>query len=159
MLGDEGTEDSMSTPSQTLSGSEYTAKPWATPGTTWARAATVDVPHHLMPLVSELTALLALPAGWNSYRAKRVRPLAVEAALRLLVDRVWDGPLPSVAPTAPGGVQLEWGSGDDGAELQVGPDGSIHVLIDVRGEMQEYAARGADDPVVTDALTWADKLA
>ncbi len=103
--------------------------------------------------------VLALPAGWNSYRAKRVRPLAVEAALRLLVDRVWDGPLPSVAPTAPGGVQLEWGSGDDGVELQVGPDGSIHVLIDGHGEMQEYAARGADDPVVTDALTWADKLA
>ena len=143
---------------QTLSASDYRAKPWSEPGTTQERLD-ISIPVRLAPVVEQIMALLNLREGWNSYQASRVQPAAVVAALRLLTAVDWSGPLPSVAPTLRGGIQLEWGNDDDGVEIVFGPQGSLSALVDLHGEMTEFAIASLDDPALHEVLIWAEKLA
>ena len=83
----------------------------------------------------------------------------MNAAVRLLTRVGWNGPLPSVVPTSPGGVQLEWGDDDDGVEIVFSPGGdAVTVLIDVHGEMTEHQLTDLADPFLAEALAWAAKL-
>lgn len=52
--------------------------------------------------------LLALPAGWDSYGARKIDPLAIAAARRLLDALPKYIPEPAIAPMSNGGVELEW---------------------------------------------------
>jgi hypothetical protein len=54
---------------------------------------------------------------------------------------------------------LEWGDDDDGVEIEVEPDGSLSVLIDAQGGVDERHLTGPDDPGLLEALLWAAKLA
>lgn len=143
---------------QTLSSGEYRSEVWSEPGTTRDEQMVLSIPQHLAPVVFQLQELLALDEGWNSYRARRVRPAAVIAALELLADSNWSGTLPSVSPTPKGGVKYEWGGDEDGVEIEFSPEGSVTVLVDVNGEMWEHSIRSHDDYILYDALTWAEKL-
>jgi hypothetical protein len=145
--------------SQTLSGRHYRAKAWTGPGTSGSNESALQVPDHLSPLVDQLLDLLALSPGWNSYGARRIEPRSVAAVVRLLVDAGWEGPSPSVSPTPHGGVLLAWGGQEDGVELLFSPEGNVTALVDVNGEMREAAVDGVGDPVLSDALAWATKLA
>lgn len=140
-----------------LTSGDYASKSWSEPGTTQDRWVIVNVPPRLAPLAHQLEGLLALGEGWNSYRAKRVRPEAVASALRLLTN--WSGPLPSVSPTTRGGVQLEWGGDDEGVEITFLPDGFVSVLVDANASMSEHLVASFEDPALFDALIWAEKLA
>lgn len=131
---------------------------WPEPGTGVA-APGQEVPVRFAPFVDQLHRLADLGPGWNSYQSKPVAPLALWTALRLLVALDWQGPLPSAVPTAPGGVQLEWGGDDQGVEVEVRRDGSLAALVDVDGQMEEYELSGPYDPRWAGILLWAEKLA
>lgn len=131
---------------------------WATSGTGSAVPSLTDA-DRLRPLADELDGLLRLPADWDSYGGRPVTVTAARAALRLLVDLNWTGLLPSASPMSDGGVTLEWGGDHDGVELAVAGDGTMSVLVDVDGAAREHGVTGASDPVLLDALQWADKLA
>ncbi len=130
----------------------------ATPGT-GSDAPTMSDPDHLRPLVDGLDALLQLPANWDSYGGRPTSLTAAERALTVLVELNWMGPLPTLSPMSDGGVTLEWGRDDEGVELAVTGDGSISVVVDVHGAMREHVVTSSSDPVLLDALLWADKLA
>ncbi len=119
-----------------------------------------QVPAHLVPLVEQLVQLGSLRPGWNSYNARAVTATALRGALQLLVELDWQGALPTVSPTAAGGIQLEWGGDDYGVELEIRPDGTIAVLV--RGdEFTEWESEitGAADRRLQEAMIWAEKLA
>lgn len=147
----------MTVPTKTLSSLGYHAQSWPETGT--SEAGPVLVPAHLAPVAAKLSQLSALRPGWNSYGAAPVRLSAIEAAIRVLVYAGEDMPMPSVSPTPRGGIQLEWGADHDGVEIEFEPDGSISVLIDVNGELDQRRVTGPDDSSLVDALTWATKLA
>ena len=147
----------MSVPTETLSSLGYHARSWPDTGT--SETGPLRVPGHLAAVAAEFSQLSALAAGWNSYGAAPVRPSAIEAAVRVLVYAGEDMPLPSISPTPHGGIQLEWGGDDDGVEIEFEPDGSISVLVDVNGELDEHRVTGTVDPTLADALNWAAKLA
>jgi hypothetical protein len=69
----------------------------------------VSEPKWLREVLSKLTSLLKLPAGWDSYGAPAPSWDAAMFALTVL-DSVMrpSTPSPSVVPTSTGGVQLEW---------------------------------------------------
>lgn len=143
---------------QTLTSDEYRSTPVPSPGTSRDEQDIVIVPSQLAPVVDQLQEILALREGWNSYRASPIRPMAALAALKFLVDSKWSGTLPSVFPTSRGGVKLEWDHDDDSVEFTFGPDGSVSALVDVNGEMSEGQIQSNDDPFLSEALIWAEKL-
>lgn len=132
---------------------------WPEPGTGLGSEIR-EVPARLWPVVEQLVQLATLPPGWNSYNGRAVTPAAIRAALQLLVELGWGGPLPTVSPTAPGGVQLEWGSDDYGVELEIRPNATIAVLVRA-DEFTEWESEitGAADGRLQEALIWAEKLA
>jgi hypothetical protein len=145
-------------PVSTLASLAYEQTPWAEPGT----SLTPDLrtlPVSLLPVARQLDELTTLPGGWNSYGAKVISGVACEAALALLVDFQWDGPLPAVSPTPGGGVQLEWGTDDAGVELEFGSDGALSILIQADGATWEYHPLEVNGHIVSEAIAWAKKLA
>ena len=56
-------------------------------------------------------------------------------------------------------MTLEWGRDDDGVELVVAGDGTMSVVVDVDGATREHIVTSGSDPVLIDAVLWADKLA
>lgn len=68
-----------------------------------------QLPVWLQPTVQGFADLLALPRGWDSYDAPKIKFAAVRSALDLLVATLKpQSPGPSVVPTVQGGLQLEW---------------------------------------------------
>lgn len=68
-----------------------------------------DAPAWLEPTTRALADLLWLPVGWDSYGACKVERAHVCAMLEILGHVMRDDtPIPSVAPTNRGGVQVEW---------------------------------------------------
>lgn len=81
---------------------------------------TTSVPDWFLDLAVQSFDLLRLPQNWDSYGAPRIEPAAVEDALSLLADLVQvDMPLPSIVPTAHGGVQVEWHSKEFDFEIEL----------------------------------------
>jgi hypothetical protein len=143
---------------QMVSSGSALAFAWTSPQLSVAPTL-VSVPSTFFPVVNRLNELVSLPANWDSYGGQPVTVTAAVAALRLLVDVHWPGRLPSVAPTASGGVQLEWGDGDDGVEVNIHSDGMLTVLMDVAGQMQEGQVESLTAPLMNEALAWAARLA
>jgi hypothetical protein len=131
---------------------------WDRPGTA-LHPDDVRLAHDLEPLVERIRELYGLGPNWDSYGGRRVHAGAVRAVLELLSQVRGHLPLPIVSPMSTGGLQLEWGGNDEGVEIEVGPDGTVTVLIDVEGAATERRATGLGDPLVFDALAWAAKLA
>lgn len=75
-------------------------------------------PSWLEQTMEGLCAIIALPAGWDSYGANRIDPSIVKGALRTMLETfVQETPPPSVVPTSRGGLQLEWHT--KGIDLEV----------------------------------------
>lgn len=147
----------MSTGAETVFTTANRDQMWSSSGTEPDETRIV-VPSHLVETLVQLRSLLDLPPGWNSYNARPVDPRAVVSAIGLLATAGWTGQLPAVSPMASGAVQLEWGNQDDGVELDVYPDGSVSILVDVAGDVTERRVARTDDPALGDALIWAAKL-
>jgi hypothetical protein len=143
---------------QMVSSGSALSSAWTSPQSSVESKPIVAVPWTFFPIFNKLSELVNLPANWDSYGGRPVTVKAAVAALRLLVDLQWPGPLPSVAPTAPGGVQFEWGGDDEGVEVSIGPDGTLTVLMDVAGQMHEAEVESLTAPLMSEALAWAARL-
>jgi hypothetical protein len=83
---------------------------------------TGEMPRWLLPTLSGLRELAALPAGWDSYGAPPIDAHCVAKAVQVLVEVMEpDTPAPSVVPTSRGGVQFEWHTGGVDFEIEVEP--------------------------------------
>lgn len=82
--------------------------------------------------VRTLTTLSALPPNWDSYGAARIRPAAVQTALRLLASVAPSHvPAPSIVPTSAGGIQFEWHTSNADLELSINGEGNVDAFLDV----------------------------
>lgn len=99
------------------------------------RSVTVR-PSELLAAARQIKALKQLPPDWDSYGARSVQAGALEAAdtvLRLLSDVAFERPdsvlVPyHIAPSADGGLQIEWRNHDRFFELWIDPHGSLSAL-------------------------------
>ncbi len=88
----------------------------------------VDPPAWLEPTVRRLLDLLSLLPDWDSYGARSVDRLHVNAAFQVLsLIMRHDTPAPSVVPTNRGGVQLEWHTG--GIDLEIETLSTQELLV------------------------------
>jgi hypothetical protein len=93
--------------------------------------------------------LLTLDEGWNTYGAKVPGRRAAFFALHFLRDAVGvlldhgiSVPTPFLAPTASGGVQLEWRMGPRELELEIPEKGRfVFLAIDGSSEVEGEASR------------------
>lgn len=82
-----------------------------------------------------IQTLMAFGADWDSYGGYPLRPGVALHAVRLLaaiLDN--DVPVPSVVPTSTGGVQLEWHQSGADLEMEVKPDRSVDVFLQLPSE-------------------------
>lgn len=76
--------------------------------------------HWQASVVRSIAELLKLPENWNSYGSKCVRYDTAMFAILVLENIMAAGtPLPSVVPTAHGGIQFEWHENDVDFEIDV----------------------------------------
>ena len=91
----------------------------------------------ILPLLQQLCELGSLPANWNSYGARPIRlEVATEVVAFLLNYLSPDDPLPSIVPTARGGILLEWHEGGIDLEVDIRSPSWIHVAFE-DGENEE----------------------
>jgi hypothetical protein len=88
-------------------------------------------PAWMVPAKQAIERLTQLPAGWDSYGARRIQASAVKAVFELLGCTMQrHSPVPAVVPTATGGLQLEWHTGGIDLEVEATPDGTILMFCD-----------------------------
>lgn len=74
--------------------------------------------HWRASVVRSITELLKLPDNWNSYSASSIRYDTAMFAIVVLENIMAAGtPIPSVVPTAHGGIQFEWH--EHGVDLEI----------------------------------------
>lgn len=87
-----------------------------------------EEPEWLVPTLQSLGEVLALPANWDSYGARRIGLSSIVSALELLcITMRPETPAPLVVPTTRGGLQLEWHTGGIDLEVEVESPGRIHA--------------------------------
>lgn len=85
--------------------------------------------------LQRIEALVALGAGWDTYGSQPIRPAVALHAVRLLAAILSDDvPTPSIVPTSTGGLQLEWHQRGADLELEVSPDKSVIVFLQMPTE-------------------------
>jgi hypothetical protein len=96
--------------------------------------------------LTALQRILALENDWDSYGARPIQARAAVTALRVLVLIMQDTSLaPTVVPTSPGGIQLEWhGTGTD-LEINVSPDGEAWASFSSTPTDEEWEQEAVDD--------------
>ena len=103
---------------------------------------------------AKVAALLALPAGWDGHRARKVTPAAAAAVHEVIVAVMRPQFMPpAYYPLPDGGIQAEWAAGDIITAV-AGPDGVTSVLavraggdVAAEGTWQEHSG------VLRDLLT------
>ena len=102
-------------------------------------------PHWLMPVIERVISFGALPANWDSYRARPVDPFCAAAAISFILDYIskWMPP-PSAVPTNRGGVQLEWHCNGLDIEIEFASPSRLHFAFEDRrtGETEERTLYG-----------------
>lgn len=92
----------------------------------------------LRPMVEKINKLLALPRGWDSYRAEPITVEAAVAMLQILVCVMDRNSLPpQLFPLPDGGLQAEWHVSGSSVEIGVSGDGqSGSALTDGEEEVE-----------------------
>jgi len=108
----------------------------------WSRVVCVKcvgrAPGWLLPTLSGLQALVALPHDWDSYGAPPIDFSYVIKAIQVLVEVMeHDTPAPSVVPTSRGGIQFEWHMLGLDVEVEIEPDYLISGFCRKRGTAEE----------------------
>lgn len=84
--------------------------------------------------ISKLRELLSLPQGWDSYGSPPPTAVAVERAIRVVLETTQQiFFLPRIVPVPGGGVQLEWSSGQRELEIEIDDNGFVEYLKAERG--------------------------
>jgi hypothetical protein len=75
--------------------------------------------------------LAGLRAGWDSYGAAALSPIAVQRVVNSFIEILVrdDVPIAAVVPTRVGGIQLEWHRRGMDVEIAVPPTGEIEYLV------------------------------
>lgn len=120
------------------------------PGVTWSPESWLD------QAMLELSAVGALPPGWDSYGASAISPSAISVAeqlLKLLADH--NAPRPALVPTSDGGIQIEWYGADVEIQLEIDPDPNEVYLFyrNVETGMSWHGKPG-DEPEPLNKLLW-----
>jgi hypothetical protein len=90
-------------------------------------------------LEDKLTALIRLPANWDSYGARTIDSQAAEMAARFLCLVLRDDAvLPKIVPTVRGNIQLEWYSDRAELEIEVGAQGPLTACFVDRRSREEW---------------------
>ena len=97
-----------------------------------------EKPAWLQKLVTDVTALLQLPKGWNSYAARPIDVRAANATVELLLATMQPNtPGPTVVPMSRGDIQLEWHLRGMDVEVVVPAEGPARVWYeDVRSDTE-----------------------
>jgi hypothetical protein len=98
-----------------------------------------DEPAWFFPTLNALAKVLALPSNWDSYGGRSTDFRAFSGALHTL-DRVMgkDTTVPTVVPTAEGGIQLEWHTRGIDLEIEIPPTGPPYVSCQNRQDNTEW---------------------
>jgi len=92
-------------------------------GIEWASSAAWFV-----PVRHSVYELLSLEENWDSYGAAPIRQEFLASASSLLQSIMdEDTPLPSIVPTTPGGVQVEWHC--DGIDLEIEIESTSRINV------------------------------
>ena len=162
------------TPVSTLDASAGTGAVFATPGgrtparplvscglANWRVSvsdATAQLPTWFLPSVKALVDLLNLPAGWNSYSAKRIAPQNAKAALVLLGNLLdFDTPPPAVVPRVQGNIQLEWHT--DHIDIEIYIDSPENVRFFAEDATKELFSEGPLVGREKELRGWLERLA
>lgn len=123
----------------------YVVQPESKPHAAAVEAAAQE-PAWKEPVVLRLVELLQLPERWDSYEARRIQGKAVSSALYLLESSAGHHtPMPSIVPTADGGIQLEWHALGVDMELVVSPAEAPQLFFRDRRTAEEWERElGAD---------------
>ena len=79
--------------------------------------------------ISKLRELLSLPHNWDSYGSPPPTAIAVNRAIRVVLEITSDVfLLPRVVPVPGGGVQLEWSFRERELEIEIDDKGSVEYL-------------------------------
>ncbi len=71
---------------------------------------------------------MALPVGWDGYRAKPVNYLTVDFAMRMLESICpSETSVPHLIPGVDGDLQIEWHTAEEDIELHVRQPNSVHA--------------------------------
>ncbi len=88
-------------------------------------------PNWLSASVEDLNQLLMLEDYWDSYDAQKLDPKSAVFALELLTAVMTnDTPGPSIVPTPPGGIQLEWHRSGIDLEIEIHTEGCYSVFFE-----------------------------
>ncbi len=99
---------------------------------------TGEMPGWLVPALSGLQALVALPHDWDSYGAPPIDFSYVTKAIQVLVEVMeHNTPAPSVVPTSRGGIQFEWHMLGLDVEIEIEPNHLISGFCRRRGTVEE----------------------
>ena len=102
-------------------------------------------PNWLAPTLCSFAEVLTIPANWDSYGARPIQPGVASSALDSLFAVMRDStPLPSVVPTAKGGIQLEWHSRRFDLEVVFQPGENGEVYCEDKDSSTEWGGRLSD---------------
>jgi hypothetical protein len=113
-----------------------------------------EPPEWLESIGKSLSEILDLRQGWDSYGAKPISPQCVGAALDILLRVMREDTLPpSVVPTSPGGIQLEWHARGIDLEIEILSPTRVRGLFeDLRTGIEWEADLSFDQTRLTEAI-------
>lgn len=98
-----------------------------------------DKPGWLFPTLSALANALALSPNWDSYGGRPADLKALSRALQTLDQLMGkDTIVPTVVPTAEGGIQFEWHTRGIDLEIEIPPMGPSSVSCQNRQDNTEW---------------------
>ena len=100
---------------------------------------TGSLPRWVIPATDRLTHLSKLQQNWDSYGASPVSTQAITFAIQVMNEIMAERtPLPTIVPTADGGVQLEWHLAGIDLEVEVSSEGILSVLYEDAADQQPW---------------------
>ncbi len=115
-------------------------------GTRVAITSDDELPAWIAPVAAAIERVACLPDNWNSYVALRLQEQAACNGLMLLSRMMSDNtPVPSVHPTADGGIQFEWNTPRMAIEVEVTPEGKALALVEDLSSGEEWEADVTND--------------
>lgn len=100
---------------------------------------------------ARVTNCFRLPSTW-AYGSPPLNPKTAIAGVELLDSLGFSGPSPLVAPSATGGLELEWVVGECSLEIEITPQLEVNVLVDQSGDVETWTTSLLGDEKLRAAL-------
>lgn len=106
----------------------------------------IELPDWLYEFAEAMRRLLALPSGWDSYGALRIKPeVALHAFEVLSALSITRDQLPTFVPRSDGGIQLEWHVLSGDMEIIIRPSGKVSAYWDAAESGSEWESEEVYD--------------